>query len=505
MPMRYYPVQRYQGKAEPSGNIFDIIQMKHAQFGERSEVTKAGINGIQRHKDPIIFYETFGGIDSEDGLLEVYRQSCNNVENTVCIIGLNKKVANKAALESALPDTASLEGKLKNALQDFHKAYIIPFVWTDTQDKSGYTFPYFEVRSKLMETAESLAEGYKKCLFRWIDRDASNDSMKQVFHGQGRHIDIGEITGKKNVPVYITGAYNWETHAVPCSSTAEAFLGKYREFRAKLNHARTMLHGSGDLATNTKFLNLLKELKIINGDTLPEGWGIDQISQQLDVIDNWRNDTQLQEIYKESVMQKLIGELNKQEALLRQKFFQLQKRVLYTDSHKPRFYLPEPLLLMNLEAHKKMRENLQHKAAAADAGNSGQARESLAAFDPDDWKRVRFRSDFSVTKPSKKIGDTEYLHTLRELIVPDFTKQLLCTKLKTTRQSAFDNRDWAFVSGQNGTWDITASYSRVDEEKARLTPGQAQEELNATRSKLATDIYDNMKDAIAKCYSVRSR
>lgn len=92
MSMRYHPVQGFQGRAEPLGSIYDVIQMRHVQFGECSEVTKADINGEQKQDDPVIFYETFGGSDQEDKLLNVYRQSCTFAGNTVCIIGLNIKV-----------------------------------------------------------------------------------------------------------------------------------------------------------------------------------------------------------------------------------------------------------------------------------------------------------------------------------------------------------------------------------------------------------------------------
>lgn len=504
MSMRYHPVQRFQGKAEPLGSIYDVIQRKHVRFGQYSEVTKEDINGSPEHGDPIIFYETFGGIDDEDKLLNVYRQTCDYAGNTVCIIGLNIKVNDKSALDSSeLPDISSLKRKLEGTLQAFHKAYIMPFVWADTNDQGGYTFPYFEVRSELMGTAEALSAGYEHCLYRWIDRDAENDTTEAIIHGQGEPIDIRVMAEKKNesgedVPVYITGAYNWETQAVSGSSTAEAFLWRnYSSFRTQLNQAKRALKKKGNLATNSALLNALKELKIIDGDTLPENWGDTQVEEQLNAID-W-SENQLRETYKESVMQKLIKELNEKELRLRASFFQLKQRVVYGDHHKPSFYLPESLMLMNPEAHRKMYKRLQIEAQVADAENSGQSRESLAAFDPGDWRNVEFRSDFSVTKPNKIIDGKEYLHKLRELIQPDFTIKLLCTQLVSLRQSAFDNRDWAFVSGQNGTWVINGNYSRAPEE-GELTPLQAQNGLNAIRSELATEMYNNVSGDIFKVF-----
>lgn len=505
MSMRYHPVQGFQGRAEPLGSIYDVIQMRHVQFGECSEVTKADINGEQKQDDPVIFYETFGGSDQEDKLLNVYRQSCTFAGNTICIIGLNIKVNDRSVLNSSgLPDIASLKGKLESALQDFHKAYIIPFVWTDTNDRGGYTFPYFEVRSKLMEEAETLSEGYQYCLYRWIDRDAENDTTDQVIHRRESSIDIRRMAGMKtssgkDVPIYITGAYNWETTEVP--GAAELFLEMdHTAFRRKLNQARIALR-RGQVQNKT-FLQLLTELRIIDGGVLPADWRVSDIEQQLNKID-W-DKTQFQDQYRESVMQKLIRELNDKERRLRKEFFELRRRVKYPDGNRPRFYLPESLMLMNPEAHRKMLANLQVSALRADAANSGQARESLAAFDPNDWKKVVFRSDFSVTKPNKVIGGHEYLHKLRELIQEGFTKEFLCTQLTSLRQSAFDNRDWAFVSGQSGTWNINGVYSPAPAE-GDLEPSQAQAGLNAVRSALAGEMYDNVREDILKACSASGR
>ena len=102
------------------------------------------------------------------------------------------------------------------------------------------------------------------------------------------------------------------------------------------------------------------------------------------------------------------------------------------------------------------------------------------------------------------IGGHEYLHKLRELIQEGFTKEFLCTQLTSLRQSAFDNRDWAFVSGQSGTWNINGVYSPAPAE-GDLEPSQAQAGLNAVRSALAGEMSDNVREDILKACSASGR
>lgn len=218
---------------------------------------------------PLIVFETFGG--DEKQLLNIYKQTLQYDGNTICILGINEQniyeetnpldkkkkkligklkdaengieeeetqeeviqplavqsLSNNAKKKAAKLEARSLKKEKKTERRKLdikpvieiepkvreekwvHRWHVIPFIWSKPKGvKSSYEVPYLEVREMLMEAGEILSKDVKNVVFRWIDRDVTNDNSVRPENVVVER-DLRELAKGKD-PVFMTGIYNWK-------------------------------------------------------------------------------------------------------------------------------------------------------------------------------------------------------------------------------------------------------------------------------------------------------
>ena len=92
-----------------------------------------------------------------------------------------------------------------------HKFKVVPFVWSTPKGAADqyYKVPYFEVRKLLMKVAADMTGEVNNVVYRWIDRDVTNDtsvSNSPQTDSILRDLANSSMDGSDKV---ITGIYNW--------------------------------------------------------------------------------------------------------------------------------------------------------------------------------------------------------------------------------------------------------------------------------------------------------
>lgn len=224
-----------------------VIQMEpHADFNARVTVdpTVAPDVGLVApdRPPPVMVYETFG--NKAEQLVNVYRQSCLYPGRTICVLGYNKRYRRSQYDAGTAPSTTDITN-IAHVVPN-HELYVIPFKWKAVgrggiqaaEDRAfrappagktgeeaaqaaacaiipgGYDCPYLEIRKKMMEEADAIVEEahLENVLYRWIDRDASDDTTGNIIQGQGFRL-LNEMA-KMGIPKFLSGIYNWNGESV---------------------------------------------------------------------------------------------------------------------------------------------------------------------------------------------------------------------------------------------------------------------------------------------------
>lgn len=158
---------------------------------------------------PLMVYETFGQHPVQ--LLHIFNQTLQYKGRSICVIGINCKIEDMAKPEPFLiklaRDVDYLRKNIAAMINPEHMAILVPFVWKEAAEHY-YDFPYYEVRSKLMEIAELETAGMEHVLYRWIDGDARNDTTVKLDTGVLARLAVGPE------PMLLSGVYNWRMAAM---------------------------------------------------------------------------------------------------------------------------------------------------------------------------------------------------------------------------------------------------------------------------------------------------
>jgi len=161
---------------------------------------------------PHLVFETFGG--NINDLIAIYEQAKKYSGSTTTILGINlcskseynPKDERYDSVEKVLNDKIN---KLKDGLNSVekHTVFIVPFIWTPTEESGGYNMPYVDIRVMLMKKAQELTADIDKIMYRWIDRDVKEDKSveksKEFWNG------IYNAAQDK----VITGVYRWKSNS----------------------------------------------------------------------------------------------------------------------------------------------------------------------------------------------------------------------------------------------------------------------------------------------------
>lgn len=423
-------MQALQLQHEGSGKTGETMQLRKGN-GENTILQLAGHvnfgNGMNRipqaggqapnppavQGKPTIYYESFG--DNRAQLLEVYRQSCRYSGRTVCILGLNKKNGRPTDAD-LVRSMNSLRNDIIAEYQNGHDACLVAFTWTETEEEGGYTFPYFEVRSKLMSIAEGLAAGEEKVLFRWIDRDAADDTTEQTRGLQGLAIN--------EKPAVYTGAYDWDTSQ--WSGGAEGSLEKKKlDVFYALNRCERELRAY--------YWKLHRSLA-------QHGQEAFYIPEPVLLMNKSAHTAMRENLLQRIAEREASGNPNAGQ--------QKESMTALGGAHKA-------LTAKDLE----MRRNQNANQAGNQNGNQARNRNANQAGNRGPSVHIVYKKDFSVTKPDKRRrlpngGETSYLQELENLVERYFNRggreqnwfHLLVGVLQNLRQSAFDDGQWSFTS-----------------------------------------------------------
>ena len=176
------------------------------------------------------------------------------------------------------------------------------------------------------------------------------------------------------------------------------------------------------------------------------------------------------------------------------------------------FYMPEPVLFMGKSAHNKAIGSLKNKVAKA--GDNKQDGESLAAIPEEQIKKTRiaFSNEISVSKPVKEmvvekfigrqkvVEKLSYLHTLEKYFIDKKSDvREFYIALTNTRQTAFDNSFWNFISTSpyDKWYDLGTIEKQAEEELSEVSENDkniiiAQLELSRKRNELANELFNRL-------------
>lgn len=429
---------------------FPIQMVSNATFGSAVQVEQAQESPQQepqqQHAYPIMIYETFG--PSEHDLLEIYKISCGYPGRTICILGLNHRLLHETyEANPSFPNIANLSESIRTAMKPNHEAYIIPFYWRAVGDS----------RIKDWEKTHATRETIQKA-FVYVDQQIGYTLPYYEVRG---HLmkEASDIVTMMNLP-------------------PDKILFRWIDRDARQDNS-----------------GLLKRKMLVRmaRNTKPEF-----LSGTYDWDPGQSASTK---------MARFVTIFNNAERELRQEWFDLNRNKRLKSSY---FYMPEPALIMNNAAHSMARNNL---GTAVNNTLGRQDQESMKALDRSS-QHVRFQSSFSVQKPNKRLPgqDKSYLKELEELMNEQPTKTLeqFSVVLTNVRQSAFDNRHWAFIKEPKySAWycndtplDFIKQYKNLENAKshsateATLKTAQttlAQMWLNYKRRQLAGKLYDFYK------------
>lgn len=449
-------VQQEQRKED-----FPIQMVSNATFGSAVQVEQAQESPQQEAQEaqepqrqrvyPIMIYETFG--PSENDLLEIYKISCGYPGRTICILGLNRRLLHKTyEANPSFPNIANLSESIRTAMKPNHEAYIIPFYWRAVGD------------SKIKDWEKSITATYP-----------TDETIQRAF------VYVDQIIG------YTLPYYEVRGHLMEEASNIVAMMNLPQD---KVLFRWIDRDAGQDNSGLLKRKMLVRMARNTNTEVLSGTYDWDP-SQRVS-----------------NRMARFVTIFNNAERELRQEWFDLNRNKRLKSSY---FYMPEPALIMNYAAHSMARNNL---GAAANGTLKRQDRESMEALKDLSTQNVRFQSSFSVQKPNKRLPgqDKSYLKELEELMNEQPTKTLeqFSEILTNVRQSAFDNRHWAFIKeSKYSAWyrndtplDFIKAYKDLEYAKSHFATEDtlklaqttlAQMWLNYKRRQLAGRLYDFYK------------
>ena len=393
---------------------------------------------------PLMVYETFGaGVDE---LVKVYRQSCQYPGRTICIFGINKRYRISEFGNARLPEADALfEGLAPEARQWWHQVYVIPFKWKSVGGN--------DIQAVEDNAAAANAGAEDEAAFR-----AADERM-------GYTLPYYEVRGR-------------------LMEEARRIIGNKRPGKRVLFRWIDRDAG-GDTSGN---LNAGMLSRMARGG----------MPQFLSGSYDWRitGDSPLPDAF--------LAKFNDAERKLRAFWYELNRGLA---SGSMGFYMPEPVLIMNREAHERAMGQLANEAARKQhLQDRKQDKESKVAFSGDSKINIKFIPAFSVSKPNKTLsfgGGKTYLQELEDIMRgPKVDEQAFSRILSGLRQSAFDNGQWFFLQGQyynewyNTDWEdrLQQIHERACNEFGKASQEvkeiEAQRSLNQKRSKLAQELYN---------------
>lgn len=349
----------------------DVIQCVNVEVKEPIDTEEVQ---LVPKRFPTIIFESMG-VD-EEAMRNVYRETKKYQGNTICVFGLNKRVADLHNQDSQLPKPGDIS-------EEPHHLRNFSFVWKKPErmeEDKGYAMPFIEARKAVMEQAQSMeiihdnaeesGDGMPQndyshtYLYRWIDGDAKDDSSVNM---DKKFLRDFARSGEKKIA---TGTYRWR-------------------------HQQDETAGSKP--TYHKFINLLNR--------------------------------------KEALLRNYYFSLMKHEQEDGAGTNAVDPAYRYLRPGK--YYLPESVFLMNQAAHDAILEgNLITDYRAEQSRES----EKIFARAHLEERNIVYRTDLHVTKPLKReFEETGYAQSLMEFFKKEsYTRQDLEKALKI-RQSAFDN------------------------------------------------------------------